>query len=81
LTGLPLVMAAPLVNCLGALAAIPVLLALLLGSVALSLVGAIGAGLTLTCGAAACAGAAGAATGAGVDFGARAVALASRRNR
>jgi len=50
LTGLPLVLAAPLVaTALGApYAAIPgVLLALLLGSVALSLVGAIGAGLTL----------------------------------
>lgn len=50
LTGLPLVMAAPLVAiALGApYAAIPgVLAALLLGSVALSLVGAVGAGLTL----------------------------------
>jgi heme exporter protein B len=50
LTGVPLVMAAPLVAiALGApYAAIPgVLGALLLGSVALSLVGAVGAGLTL----------------------------------
>jgi heme exporter protein B len=50
LTGLPLVLAAPLVaTALGApYAAIPgMLAALLLGSIALSLIGAIGAGLTL----------------------------------
>ena len=50
LTGLPLVLAAPLVaTALGApYAAIPgILAALLVGSVALSLIGAVGAGLTL----------------------------------
>ena len=50
LTGLPLVLAAPLVaTALGApYGAIPgILAALLLGSVALSLIGAVGAGLTL----------------------------------
>jgi heme exporter protein B len=50
LTGLPLVVAAPLVaTALGApYAAIPgILAALLLGSIALSLIGAVGAGLTL----------------------------------
>ena len=50
LTGLPLVLAAPLVaTALGApYAAIPAILAaLLLGSIALSLIGAVGAGLTL----------------------------------
>ena len=50
LTGLPLVIAAPLVAiALGApYAAVPgILAALLLGSIALSLIGAVGAGLTL----------------------------------